>query len=35
MLSERVYAHLRAAIMRGDHAPGAALKPQDLAREQG
>ena len=35
MLSEQVYAHLRDAIMRGDHAPGAALKPQDLAREQG
>jgi DNA-binding GntR family transcriptional regulator len=35
MLSERVYAHIRAAIMRGDHAPGEALKPQDLAREQG
>ncbi|WP_211225567.1 GntR family transcriptional regulator [Amycolatopsis nigrescens] len=35
MLSEQVYAHLRDSIMRGDHAPGAALKPQDLAREQG
>ena len=35
MLSEQVYAHLRDAIMRGDHAPGAPLKPQDLAREQG
>ncbi|MFE7566443.1 GntR family transcriptional regulator [Streptomyces sp. NPDC057539] len=35
MLSEQVYAHLRNAIMRGDHAPGDALKPQDLAREQG
>ncbi|MFD7667420.1 GntR family transcriptional regulator [Streptomyces sp. NPDC059788] len=35
MLSEQVYAHLRDAIMRGDHAPGDALKPQDLAREQG
>ncbi|MFD3916854.1 GntR family transcriptional regulator [Streptomyces sp. NPDC058603] len=35
MLSERVYAHLRDAIMRGDHAPGDALKPQDLAKEQG
>jgi DNA-binding GntR family transcriptional regulator len=35
MLSERVYAHIRAAIMRGDHAPGAPLKPQDLAQEQG
>lgn len=35
MLSEQVYAHLREAIMRGDHAPGEALKPQDLARELG
>lgn len=35
MLSEQVYTHLRDAIMRGDHAPGDALKPQDLAREQG
>ncbi|MFF8538624.1 GntR family transcriptional regulator [Streptomyces sp. NPDC015532] len=35
MLSERVYAHIRDAIMRGEHAPGDALKPQDLAREQG
>jgi DNA-binding GntR family transcriptional regulator len=35
MLSERVYAQLRDAIMRGDYAPGDALKPQDLAREQG
>ncbi|MFE6287125.1 GntR family transcriptional regulator [Streptomyces sp. NPDC057877] len=35
MLSEQVYAHLRDAIMRGDHAPGDALKPQDIAREQG
>ena len=35
MLSEQVHAHLRSAIMRGDHAPGDALKPQDLAREQG
>lgn len=35
MLSEQVYAHLRDAIMRGDYAPGAALKPQDLAKEQG
>ncbi|MFF3276994.1 GntR family transcriptional regulator [Streptomyces chrestomyceticus] len=33
MLSEQVYAHLRDAIMRGDHAPGDPLKPQDLARE--
>jgi len=35
MLSEQVYTHLRGAIMRGDHAPGDALKPQDLASEQG
>ncbi|MEU0936266.1 GntR family transcriptional regulator [Embleya sp. NPDC005971] len=35
MLSEQVYTHLRDAIMRGDYAPGDALKPQDLAREQG
>ncbi|MFG2007312.1 GntR family transcriptional regulator [Spirillospora sp. NPDC048911] len=35
MLSEQVYAHLRDAIMRGTYAPGAALKPQDLAKEQG
>ncbi|WP_053852007.1 GntR family transcriptional regulator [Streptomyces sp. NRRL B-24085] len=35
MLSEQVYAHLRDAILRGDHAPGEALKPQDLAKAQG
>ncbi|WP_405162876.1 GntR family transcriptional regulator [Nocardia sp. NBC_01499] len=35
MLTEQIYTHLRDAIMRGDYAPGAALKPQDLAREQG
>ncbi|WP_413099646.1 GntR family transcriptional regulator [Streptomyces sp. Inha503] len=35
MLSEQVYAHLRHAIMRGNYAPGDALKPQDLAKEQG
>ncbi|MGW2780074.1 GntR family transcriptional regulator [Streptomyces populi] len=35
MLSEQVYAHLRDAIMGGRHAPGDALKPQDLAKEQG
>lgn len=35
MLSEQVYAHLRGAIMRGEFAPGDALKPQDLARERG
>ncbi|MFD1934025.1 MULTISPECIES: GntR family transcriptional regulator [Nonomuraea] len=35
MLSEQIYAHLRNAIMHGNYAPGAALKPQDLAKEQG
>jgi DNA-binding GntR family transcriptional regulator len=35
MLSEQVYARVREAIMHGDYAPGEALKPQDLAREQG
>ncbi|MGW2330222.1 GntR family transcriptional regulator [Streptomyces sp. NPDC001700] len=35
MLSEQVYTCLRDAIMRGEYAPGEALKPQDLAREQG
>nr|WP_152886264.1 GntR family transcriptional regulator [Streptomyces adustus] len=35
MLSEQVYTHLRDAIMGGHHAPGDALKPQDLAKEQG
>ncbi|MFD0318815.1 GntR family transcriptional regulator [Streptomyces flavalbus] len=35
MLSEQVYAHLRDAIMRGDHAPGDPLKPQDIAKERG
>ncbi|MEV0276126.1 GntR family transcriptional regulator [Streptomyces sp. NPDC050610] len=35
MLSEQVYAYLRDAIMRGEYAPGDALKPQDLAKEQG
>ncbi|MFE7720989.1 GntR family transcriptional regulator [Nocardia rhizosphaerihabitans] len=33
MLSEQVYAHLRNAIMRGEYAPGDALKPQDLSRQ--
>ncbi|MFD0687794.1 GntR family transcriptional regulator [Actinomadura fibrosa] len=33
MLSERVHARLREAIMRGEHAPGEALKPQQLAGE--
>lgn len=35
MLSEQVYAHLRDAIMRGARFPGEALRPQDLAKEQG
>ncbi|MEV4052946.1 GntR family transcriptional regulator [Amycolatopsis sp. NPDC049688] len=35
MLSEQVHARIRAAIMRGDYAPGDALKPQTLAQEQG
>ncbi|MVO85311.1 FCD domain-containing protein [Streptomyces sp. p1417] len=35
MLSEQVHTRLRDAIMRGDYAPGDALKPQDLAKEQG
>lgn len=35
MLSEQVYTRLRDAIMRGKYAPGQALKPQDLAKEQG
>ncbi|GGY06780.1 GntR family transcriptional regulator [Streptomyces minutiscleroticus] len=35
MLSEQVHAHLRDAIMRGDHGPGDALRPQDLAKAQG
>ncbi|WP_371788224.1 GntR family transcriptional regulator [Streptomyces griseoaurantiacus] len=35
MLSEQVHAQLRDAIMRGDHSPGAPLKPQDLAKAQG
>jgi DNA-binding GntR family transcriptional regulator len=35
MLSELVYAHLRDAIMRGDYAPGDALKPHELAKERG
>ncbi|WP_067836670.1 GntR family transcriptional regulator [Nocardia lijiangensis] len=35
MLTEQIYAHLRDAIMRGDYAPGDALKPQDLAKDQG
>ncbi|MFT2017526.1 GntR family transcriptional regulator [Streptomyces sp. 796.1] len=35
MLSEQVYLRLRDAIMRGDFAPGDALKPQELAKAQG
>ncbi|MGW4061433.1 GntR family transcriptional regulator [Amycolatopsis sp. NPDC004747] len=35
MLSEQAYERLRDAIMRGRYAPGQALKPQDLAKEQG
>ncbi|MET8995547.1 GntR family transcriptional regulator [Amycolatopsis sp. Hca4] len=35
MLSEQAYARLRDAIMRGQYAPGEALKPQDLAEAQG
>jgi DNA-binding GntR family transcriptional regulator len=35
MLSERVYAGLREAIMRGEYAPGDALKPHELAKERG
>ncbi len=35
MLSEQIYTHLRDAIMRGKFAPGDALKPQDLAKEEG
>ncbi|MFD4440108.1 GntR family transcriptional regulator [Nocardia sp. NPDC058519] len=35
MLSEQVYEHLRNAIMRGEYAPGDALKPQDLASRHG
>ncbi|WP_206066516.1 GntR family transcriptional regulator [Nonomuraea composti] len=33
MLSERVHARLHEAIMRGEYAPGAALKPQELAQQ--
>ncbi|MFC5231225.1 GntR family transcriptional regulator [Pseudonocardia zijingensis] len=35
MLSGRVYDELRDAILRGDFAPGAALKPQELASAHG
>ncbi|MGP3919916.1 GntR family transcriptional regulator [Nonomuraea sp. 10N515B] len=33
MLSERVHARLREAIMRGEYAPSEALKPQELAQQ--
>src|SRR4051794_16365345 len=35
MLSEQVYVHLKDAIMRGDHKPGEALKPQAPAGRRG
>jgi DNA-binding GntR family transcriptional regulator len=35
LLSGRVYDELRDAILRGDFAPGDALKPQELARAHG
>lgn len=35
MLSGRVYTELREAVLRGDFAPGAALKPQELAAAHG
>jgi DNA-binding GntR family transcriptional regulator len=35
MLSGRVYVELRDAILRGDFAPGDALKPQELAHAHG
>lgn len=35
MLSGRVYDELRDAILRGDFAPGDALKPQELAHAHG
>jgi DNA-binding GntR family transcriptional regulator len=35
MLSGRVYDELRDAILRGDFAPGDALKPQELASTHG
>ncbi|GAA5172972.1 GntR family transcriptional regulator [Amycolatopsis dongchuanensis] len=34
-LSDQVHARLRDEIMRGDHVPGAALKPQELANLHG
>lgn len=33
MLSERVHARLRDAIMRGEYVPSEALKPQELAHQ--
>jgi DNA-binding GntR family transcriptional regulator len=35
MLSGRVYVELRDAILRGDFAPGEALRPQELAAAHG
>ncbi|MDP9792636.1 DNA-binding GntR family transcriptional regulator [Catenuloplanes nepalensis] len=35
MLSGRIYTELREAILRGDFAPGAPLKPQELAGVHG
>jgi DNA-binding GntR family transcriptional regulator len=35
MLSEQVHGDLREAILRGDFAPSAPLKPQELAKERG
>jgi DNA-binding GntR family transcriptional regulator len=35
MLSGRIYTVLREAILRGDFAPGEALKPQELAGTHG
>lgn len=35
MLSGRMYSELRNAILRGEFAPGAALKPQELAQRNG
>lgn len=35
MLSEQAYERVRAAILRGERAPGEALKPQELADSLG
>ncbi|MFF4398511.1 GntR family transcriptional regulator [Streptomyces sp. NPDC001480] len=35
MLSERVYVRLREAVLHGAFAPGDALKPQQLAKQEG